>query len=66
MPAVPFLLRARSLEILSFSNFPRLDLEYRVQQACFHSSISLLFAVPKACLETRNTLGGALGRCTFC
>lgn len=66
MPAVPFLLRARSLEILSFSDFPRLDLEYRVQQACFHSSVSSLFAIPQARLETRHTLGGALGQCAFC
>lgn len=54
--------RARSLGVLSFSRFPRLGLECSVQQACFHSSVSLLLAGPRARLETGSTVGGALGQ----
>lgn len=57
---VPFHLRACSLGILSVSNFPRLGLEYRGQQACFRGSASLLFAGPQVCLENRNSRGRGL------
>lgn len=65
-PAVPFHLRARSLGILSVSRSPRLGLEHRGQQARLRGSASLLLAGPRACLEPRSPVGGALSPCPFC
>lgn len=49
---IPFLFG--SLGTPSFSNFPGIDLACTIWEAWFHSSISLLFAVAEACLETES------------